>query len=79
MDTVQAKDTIYGSLTVEKPGPRFQHFPQDLDQVYFDQLLAERPVHKAGRRGYEQYPKDARNEILDCHVYADAALEISGP
>jgi len=79
IDTVQAKDAIYGNLMVEAVGPRHQHFPSDLDQNFFDQLLSERPIHKAGRRGYETYPKDARNEVLDCHVYADAALEISGP
>jgi len=79
IDTVQAKDIVYGALPVEEPGPRFQNFPSDLEQVDFDQLLSERPCDKAGRRGYEHYPKDARSEMLDGTVYADAALEISGP
>lgn len=79
LDTVQIKDHVYGNLTVETPGPRFQHFPNDLDQIYFDQLLGERPVHVAGRRGYEPYPKGRAVEILDCTVYAEAALHISGP
>lgn len=79
VDTVQVKDHLFGNLTVETPGPRYQHFPSDLDQVYFDQLLGERPIHTAGRRGYEPYPKGQAVEVLDCHVYADAALHISGP
>ena len=79
IDTVQIKDHVYGNLTIETPGPRYQHFPNDLDQVHFDQLLGERPVHTAGKRGYEPYPKGRAVEILDTTVYADAALHISGP
>ena len=79
VDTVAAKDQIYGRLKIETPGPGFIHFPQDLDGNYFTMLLAERPVRKAGRRAYEKVTADARNESLDLMVYALAALEIYGP
>lgn len=79
VDTVAAKDTILERLKITTHGPGYMHFPQDLDGNYFEQLLAERPVRKAGRRGYEKVAKDARNEALDLTVYALAALEIYGP
>lgn len=79
VDTVAAKDSIFGRLKIEKPGPGFIHFPQDLGQDYFEQLLAERPVRKEGRRAYEKITKDARNEALDLMVYGLAAIEIYGP
>lgn len=79
IDTVQVKDHVFGNLTVESPGARYQHFPNDLDQVYFDQLLGERPIHVAGRRGYEPHPRGRAVEVLDCTVYSEAALHISGP
>jgi len=79
IDTVAAKDQIYGRLKIETPGPGFMHFPQDLDGNYFEMLLAERPVRRAGRRAYEKVTADARNEALDLMVYSLAALEIYGP
>ena len=79
IDTVAAKDQIFGRLKIEQPGPGHMHFPQDLDGNYFEMLLAERPVRKAGRRAYEKVTADARNEALDLMVYALAALEIYGP
>jgi len=79
IDTVAAKDQIFGRLKIENPGPGHMHFPQDLDGNYFEMLLAERPVRKAGRRAYEKVTADARNEALDLTVYCLAALEIYGP
>lgn len=79
IDTVTAKDNILGCLRIETPGPGYCHFPQDLDADYFEQLLAEKPTHKAGRRGYEKITADARNEALDLEVYAAAALAIYAP
>jgi len=77
VDQVAAKDQIYATLKLPKPGPGYQHFPADLDAGYFEQLLAEVPVR--GKRKYEKRDKDDPNEILDCHVYADAALAIYAP
>lgn len=87
VDTVAAKDQILGRLKIELPKdhqagapvPGYMHFPQDLDGSYFEMLLAERPVTKAGRRAYEKITEDARNEALDLTVYGLAALEIYGP
>ena len=77
IDTVAAKDQIYAELKIPKPGPGYQHFPNDLDQGYFDQLLAEVPVKN--KRKYEKRDKDDPNEILDLHVYCDAAMAIYAP
>lgn len=77
VDQVAAKDQIYATLKISKPGPGYQHFPADLDAGYFEQLLSEVPVR--GKRKYEKRDKDDPNEILDCHVYADAALAIYAP
>jgi phage terminase large subunit GpA-like protein len=78
VDGVAAKDTIYACLKIDKPGFGYQHFPNDTDQVYFEQLFAEKPCHRAGVRAYERVPSDAPNEILDLHVYCDAAQAIWG-
>lgn len=79
VDTVTAKDQILGCLKIGTPGAGFANFPQDMDGDYFEQLLAERPIHKAGRRGYEKVTPDARNEALDLEVYCAAALAIYAP
>lgn len=78
VDTVAAKDTLFGQLKIEEPGFGYIHFPQDLEVVFFEQLLAERPVRKAGRRAYEKINADARNEALDLMVYAMAAVDVLG-
>ena len=79
VDTVAAKDQILARLRIEKEGFGFIHFPQDMEPVFFEQLLSEKPVHRSGRRGYEKVTAGARNEALDLMVYASAALEIWGP
>jgi phage terminase large subunit GpA-like protein len=78
VDGVAAKDTIYACLKIAEPGYGYQHFPNDTDQVYVEQLFAEKPCHRAGVRAYERVPADAPNEILDLHVYCDAAQAIWG-
>ena len=79
VDTVAAKDTVLSRLKIEAPGWGFIHFPKDTEPALFEQLLAERPVRKAGRRAYEKVTADARNEMLDLVVYALAAVEIWNP
>jgi phage terminase large subunit GpA-like protein len=88
--TQTAKDTIFGRLQVEHPGPGYSHFPRDehggaaagYDGDYFEALLGERRVTRirSGQRvdTWEQIP-GRRNEALDCRVYAWAALEIFDP
>ena len=73
-----AKDLIYGRLKIEEPGPGFMHFPLGYDAEYFAQLTAEKVVVKY-TRGFQTrvYVKArARNEALDCRIYAVAALAI---
>lgn len=73
VDTTTIKDTIYASLRIDNPAiPGYQGFPNDLEAGYFQQLLAEKKID--GK--YEEVPKGARNEILDCHVYTDAAMAL---
>jgi phage terminase large subunit GpA-like protein len=63
------------------------HFPKDQDDVslngydtaYFEMLTAEKKVTVKNKRGYtvnEWHKFGARNEALDCRVYARAALNI---
>lgn len=73
-----AKEQLYGRLRVGDPGPGFCHFPVGRSFEYFQGLTCERPVRKY-RRGHVkvewQKPDRARNEPLDCRVYATAALQ----
>ena len=73
-----AKANIYDSLTLEQPGPGFHHYPMMCDEVFFDQLMAERRVRKYvrgfPRDSWEMKPGKKNNEILDLSVYALAAL-----
>lgn len=76
-----AKATIMARFKVEEPGPGYCHFPLERELEYFEQLTAEKQVtrfHKGfGRR--EWVKTRARNEALDCRVYAYAALKILNP
>ena len=80
--TDAAKDLIFSRLKLENGGPGFIHFPGDsLPLDYFDQLTAERALikfHKGvPRRIWKQIR--ARNEALDCFVYALVALRLLNP
>jgi len=84
VNTVTAKDTVYSRLNLAEPGPGYSHFPvKEIYNVeYFHQLTVEKRVlrYKQGRP-YHTYvtPSGARNEALDCRVYALAALYIINP
>jgi phage terminase large subunit GpA-like protein len=72
-----AKDTIYGRLRIDRPGPGYIHFPvgAPFDQTYFDQLTAERVVTRFRMgRPYRVWDAGGKaNEALDTFVYALAA------
>jgi phage terminase large subunit GpA-like protein len=74
--TDTAKSLIYTRLTIKQPGPGMMHFPQGLDDDYYLQLTSEKKVIKY-KDGFPSYnwvlPSGARNEALDCEVYALAA------
>jgi phage terminase large subunit GpA-like protein len=81
------KNQVIGRLQIETdgtgPAPGYCHFPIGRDASYYEQLTAERLVTtlRANRRVTE-WQKDsssARNEALDCRVYAYAAFLIRAP
>jgi len=74
-----AKELIYDRLTIEEPGPGYMHFNADCTDEYFKQLTVEKPkiVYTKGFPARVWSKKDgARNEALDCEVYALAALKL---
>lgn len=80
-----AKKELYRSLRENDPeAPGYQFFPTGYDHQYFQQLTAESLVpirsRQTGRVKYRFRPTTdgARNEALDCRVYARAAAEIIG-
>lgn len=79
IDTVTAKDWVFASLEMAKPGPGYLHLPNDIDQMLVEQILSEHMVRKENRRAYEVNEKGVRNEALDLLVYALAAVEIFAP
>ena len=77
-DTV--KTTLFGRLKHNDPGPGYLHFHMDAKVEYFEQLTAEKQVLRYSRGGFpvREWVKkpSARNEALDCLVYAYAALNL---
>ena len=76
-----AKGIVYARLKIEEKGPGYCHFPLERDVEYFEQLTAEKLVTKfhKGFARREWVKTRARNEALDCRVYAYAALRILNP
>jgi phage terminase large subunit GpA-like protein len=76
--TDSAKELLYSRLKIEEPGPGYCHFPIDpgYDAEFFDQLTAEKAVTKikAGVKSRVWVKKRARNESLDCRIYALSAF-----
>lgn len=75
-DTI--KHVIFSRLKHNAPGPGYIHFHDELDTEYFQQLTSEKLVTRYVK-GYPirefQKKSGARNEALDCFVYAYAALQ----
>lgn len=79
-----AKESIYSSLKLEKPGPGYTHIlkTDTLDGAYLAQLTSEHLIttRRKGRPVLSyQLREGRRNEALDCAVYARAAREILRP
>lgn len=76
----QGKSLLYARLKLAKAGPGYVHFPAGpaCDEEYFAQLAAEKLVTKfRGHRPMQEWiATRARNEALDCLVYALAALRL---
>ena len=75
-----AKEIIYSNLRIKEVGAGYCHFPSRYSDEYFKQLTAEKVVKKyhKGFHRREWVKVRARNEALDCRVYALAALSILG-
>ncbi len=77
--TDTAKDLIYSRIQSADLGPGYMHFPSDRDETWFRQLTSETKVtrYKDGvpYSKFENSSK-ARNEALDCRVYALGALQL---
>ena len=78
IDTVSIKDVVYDGLRITDPEMGgYQWFPKDTEQTYFDQLLSNRRDPKTHR--YEPISDGQREEVLDAHVYCEAAIELFHP
>lgn len=79
--THTAKSQIYSRLRVLTPGHGMYHFPNSITDDFFQQLTAEKMIIRY-KNGYPEYawvkPSGARNEALDCQVYALSAAIRSG-
>ncbi len=75
-DTI--KSVIYGRLKHNVPGQGYMHFHAGLDEEFFKQLTSEKQITRY-LKGFpiREWIKKAgaRNEALDCVVYAYAALQ----
>lgn len=76
------KEVLFNRLQKEEFGSGYIHFSKTLcDTEYMKQLTAEKQIKKF----VKGYPKiawvkiRARNEALDCHIYALAAFRILNP
>ena len=80
--TDTSKETIYGRLQLDHPTEEeqrkdgfpfgYMHFPDYIDQEFFEQLCAEQKVRKKNKKGYleSHWEKTRdRNESLDTNVY----------
>ncbi|CAN7408863.1 phage terminase large subunit family protein [Acidovorax sp. LjRoot74] len=75
-----AKDLLLGQLAIDKPGPGYVHFSDELPREFFEQLTAEQRVLAKinGREAYRWIKRRPRNEQLDNRNYALHAAMASG-
>jgi len=77
----EVKLTLYSRLRETRPGPQYCHFPYTpaYSENYFKMLTAEtlKTVREKGRTALKwELPEGARNEALDCRVYAMSMIDI---
>jgi len=80
--TDTAKSLIYSWLKVTDPaGDGYVHFSKELSETFYQQLTSEK-LRTRYVKGYPVLewvkPSGARNEVLDCSVYALAAFWMLG-
>lgn len=74
------KEIIMDNLKVQRPGPKYCHFPKrdDYGEAYFNGLLSETKIYDPNRKQpwiWKKIPGHERNEALDCRNYALAAFK----
>lgn len=76
-----AKEDVYTSLRVQEPGALYTHFSDSLTSEHFVQLTSEKLVKttKDFITTMQWVKTSARNEALDCAVYARAAVSVRKP
>jgi phage terminase large subunit GpA-like protein len=78
----EAKLIVMRRLAKNEFGPGYCHVPADREDEWFKQITAEKLLTKyvkgQPKREWTK-PDKARNEALDCRVYAYAALKIMNP
>jgi phage terminase large subunit GpA-like protein len=78
----EAKLIVMRRLAKNEFGPGYCHVPADREDEWFKQITAEKLTTKylkgQPKREWTK-PDKARNEALDCRVYAYAALKIMNP
>ena len=76
-----AKETIFQWLQVDKPGPGYVHFPNNMDEEFFLQLTAEKRTIKfvKGKKTIVWVATRKRNEALDVFCYSLVAFNILQP
>lgn len=75
-----AKHLLFARLGISDVGSGYIHFSDELDDEYFRQLTSEKIVTRY-HRGFQRRTFEkmrARNEALDCLVYAYASYAIIG-
>lgn len=70
--TNHAKDLIHGRLQIQKPGPGYVHFSNELSDEWFKQYAGEARTTRRTARGEESVWTATRKRVekLDCAVYA---------
>ena len=74
-----AKDVIYARWQLSNDHAGCCHFSMKYDENWFNQATVEKRITTLNSRGMEvrtwEKPSGARNEALDCRVYAYTALQ----
>lgn len=70
--TNHAKDALYSALQIQRPGPGYIHFSNELSDEWFRQFSGEARTTRRTARGDESAwtPTRKRIEAWDCAVYA---------
>ena len=78
--TQAAEDLLHGQLGIEKPGPGFMHFANELPTEWYKQLTGKSRVPvRSGRGVVDRWIRTRpRVEVRDCRRYAQHAAECMG-